>query len=855
MATKAEQILIKKAMDLVWQNPRKDRQSIIEMARISPKNGFQFSGKVLWEIVETPTVTGNYHFYQLGDNYPGDYNLFSNKYQWFRLSDWCKEIDLVIHLYNKHGKIIPVNNSYMIRLYNDNIIIAVLQDPSIVDLNEDKLYMHFYLNDFYRTSVKDTQSSHVEYHKSIHSLKKSSGWLLNVRNMFNLRKEGASILTHQGYLVDDLDLTKVLEGETTELYYDQSIRKVVDIPVTSLRTFRSTLDEKHKYLIHPPKDGINCIDYRDDIDIYIYKKDKITKRIKGLYYHRNQEDAVRMITHRDYSLPVPYVTSYIEQLDLNPDINDFYIRLYIRDNGPRKEIIEDVNMIKSLYLLPDDKLYEAMVSVDSTMPEWQANHLESSAYTALMRSYYEELNLSLVLKAFGYASIVKAIANPNIRITRDANGDYFKIPEGLIQSCTIFEYSNTGKLLGWWYSSGQRKYYPRNETCVFIEAIAGEGQDELNIHIATKEVTLEKETVYRFYKASLKGGKVQHDWQDVTGSKDIVINGDKCHFEYNTVKESNLILGDNKFLCYEQELNGADGVYDFRLTYGKMHTLPLEIPPGKIDLWLNGFALVEGIDYWVDFPNICIVSKDYVEDSVSLQKVTVRCTGFPFMNDGILKRLESREHAYVEHGKISVNRHHDIHNDRILRTVIDGGVFDPSIVPFQEDGSANAEKISEDGKPYAVETPYVALIGTLNIDLYLAQLKDYDLTKRAGDYLTAHLPHPKLLPAPVIKDKYNLYSPFLSRIAMDLKHGKLMAPQIGSPVNVIDKIVDKYKRLLTLDPCFRGYSEEFANVHPHNQKYVIEMNVRDIIFLEKLNELYLNKKVDMTQFFNVRKGN
>lgn len=854
MTTKAEQILIRKAMDLVWQNPRKDRQSIIEMARISPKNGYRDLGKVLWEVVETPTVDGFYHFYQLGDNFPGDYNLFSDKYQWYRLSDWCKEVDLVIHLYNKYGKLIPVNNSYAIRLYNDNIIVAVLQDKSIVDLNEDKLYMHFYLNHFYRSEMKDTQEEHIEYHVSVHKPKKSSVWLLNVRNMFNLRHQGKTALFHQGYLVDQLDIDKVQENETTELYYDQSIRKIVDIPVSSLRTFRSDLDEKHKYLIHPPKDNIECIDYRDDVDIFVYKKDKITKHIKGLYYHRNQEDAVRMVTHRDYSLPVPYVMSYIEQLDNNPDLNDFYIRLYVRDNGHRKPLIEDVNMIKSLYRLPDDKIYEAMIAVDSTLPEWQANNLESSAYTGLMRSYYEELDLPLILKAFGYTSIVNAIANPNIMVTLDPNGNYFKIPEGLIPSCTIFEYSGSGLLLGWWYHQNQRKYYPRNEDCVFIEAMAGHGQDELTIHTGVKDITLERNTAYRFYKSPVKKGNAIRDWVDVTGDSSITINDTQCHFEYNPVKESTIVLGDNKFLCYEQELDGSDGVYDFRLTYGKMHSVPLEIPPGKIDLWLNGHALVEGIDYWVDFPNVCIVSKDYVNDENALQRVTIRCTGFPMLENGVLKRITSREYAYVENGKISVNKHHDVHSDRILRTVIDGGVFDPSVVPFQEDGTANARRISDDGKPYAVETPYVALVGTLNINLYSAQLKDYDLNRRVGDYLTSHLPHPVEGKPPVIKDKYNLYSPFLSRIVADIKHGRLLSPQIGSPVNIIDKVVDKYKRLLTLDPCYRGYSEEFANVHPHNQKYVIEMNNRDVAFLEKLNELYLNKKVDMTQFFNVRKS-
>ena len=86
--SKAEQILIRKALDQVWQNPYKDRQSIVQLARISPINGFQYSGRVGWEQIETPTESGYYHFYQMGDNYPGDFNLIADKYQWYKLSDW-----------------------------------------------------------------------------------------------------------------------------------------------------------------------------------------------------------------------------------------------------------------------------------------------------------------------------------------------------------------------------------------------------------------------------------------------------------------------------------------------------------------------------------------------------------------------------------------------------------------------------------------------------------------------------------------------------------------------------------------------------------------------------------------------
>lgn len=851
--TKAEQILIKKAVEQVWQNPYKDRQSIVQLARISPINGYQSLGKVAWETVETPTEGGYYHFYQMGDNYPGDFNLIADKYQWYKLSDWCKEIDLTLHFYNKVGRQLPITESYMIRLYNDNMIIALLVNESIVDSNHEEIYAHFYRNDFYTTIDKDVQEPHIEYFGSSHTRRRTNQWLLDTRNIMKLRPRGQSILWHQGYLVDDINIRKVQDGEYTELYYDMSIRKVVDIPLSKLRTFRSSLDEKHKYLIHPPKDDVETIDYRDDIDIYIYKKDRVTKQIKGLYYHRNQEDAVRMVTHRDYSLPVPYVLSYVEALDPHPDLKDFYVRLYIRDNGPHKPLIEDVNMIKSLYVLPDDKLYEAMINVDSNVPEWTADHLESSAYTALMRSYYQEIDLDLVLKAFGYSAIVKSVADPNIRITRDPNGDYFKIPDGLIQSCTVYEYSGEGLLLGWYTSKGYKKYYPRQEGCEFIECIAGEGQDNLEIHIGQHEIELQKETAYRFYIASQVDRVTQDDWKDVTGKYDIVIDGTKCYFKYNDGQEIGLILGDNKFLSYEQELNGKDGVFDFRLTYGVGHTSPLIIPPGKIDLWMNGHALVEGVDYFINFPDVCIVTKEYMQDR-ALQTVTVRCTGFPFMDNGVLKRLAARESAFVEHGKISTNKHYDLHRDRILRTVVDGGVFDPSIMPFDEDGAANVKHFSEDGRPFSIETPYVALIGTLNVDLYLAQIKDYELTKRIGEYISYHMPDKRPGTLIHIRDYYNVYSPFMSKIAHDIVYGRLQSPQVSTSNDIIDKIISKYKRWLTVDPAYRGHNKDYVNIHPHNQKHVIDISARDYAFLEKLNERYLNRKVDLTQFFNVRKG-
>ena len=249
------------------------------------------------------------------------------------------------------------------------------------------------------TALEDDSADHIIYSGSVHGGKKNNRDLLNLFQFNKLKPKGGQYLIHNGYMVDSFDPSKLQEGDMTEVLYDYSIRKVWDLQVSELRTYKSTLDKKTKYLIHPPKQSDdNMINYRDDIDIFVYKKDPKTKQVKGLYYHRNMEDNVRMVTHRDYGLPVPYVMDYIQALAPHYDLNDFYIRIFVRQNGPIKPLVTDVNKLRSLYILPDDKMINAMVQVNSTLKEWTADHLERSAYTAVMRSYHALLK---IIKANG----------------------------------------------------------------------------------------------------------------------------------------------------------------------------------------------------------------------------------------------------------------------------------------------------------------------------------------------------------------------------------------------------------------------------------------------------------------------
>lgn len=860
MTTSVEEYLVNKGIKDIWQNPRRDKSCIIQLARISPKNGYLEYGKIHWDSVETPTKKGYYHFYQLGDNYPGDFSLIARKNQWYKLSEWCQVYDLVIHLYDVNGNLFPLDDAYTFRTYNDNIIIAVLRNDFISDLNEENLFIHFYRNYYYTTAVKDSQAAHIEYlpHKKTKSSKVQD--FLNVQRLLQRRSAGKFRLSQNGKLTNTLKRDDETElDEVSELHYDMSVRKVVNINISALRTFKSDLDKKTKYLIHPPKDEFtNTIDYRDDIDIFICHRDPKTRKETGVYYHRNQEDAVRMVTHRDWSLPVPYVMHYVDYLKPEgANIREFFIRIYVRDNGPETDAGNDNNLIQSLYTLPDNKIVEAMTTVDSTVPEWKAANLEKSAYTALMRSYHREITPALVLDAMGYSGAIKALAYPNIRITKNPNGNHFLLPVGVADNATVFEYNQFGLLLGYYKHKQTIKYYPRNKECIFVEAYSGEGQDDITIHIGNQPFDLKEETAYRFYlaKTELESNlsRVVGDWKDATNDSRILVDGTRCTFRHDNLNEIGVCIGDDKFLCYDIELDGTDGIYDFAITYGIEHTRKLIIPPGKIDIWMNGRALVEDIDYYIDFPNVIITAKRYVNDDNAKQKVTVRCMGFPFTHQGVLKRVKPTETGFVQYGEVSVNAKHDIHQGKVIRTVVDGGVFDPDVIPFDEKGNANVERFVEDGVPYAVEHPYIAIGGTMGVNLYLAQIKEYDLMQRAGAYLSLHLPREDRRVHPVIDDKYEVYSPFLSKIAFDLKYGRFKSPLPNISLDDLDKMVTRYKHYLKVDPVLRGYDKHFVNVHAHNQSTYMELTARDVAFLNRLNEVYLNGEVDVSKFFQIRR--
>lgn len=92
----------------------------------------------------------------------------------------------------------------------------------------------------------------------------------------------------------------------------------------------------------------------------------------------------------------------------------------------------------------------------------------------------------------------------------------------------------------------------------------------------------------------------------------------------------------------------------------------MTIPPRRLDVWLNGHPLIEGLDYHVNWPEVVVVNKQYLTSDEN-QLIDIRGQGFCAAD---LKPEPPREFGFVEHGYLSKDRQYNVRDDKVLSVVL-----------------------------------------------------------------------------------------------------------------------------------------------------------------------------------------
>lgn len=845
------------ARENVWCVPYQDNQVIIDLAHLSPLRGEVGSCKVMWQNLYLPTPQDYYHVYQIGGNSPDRLGLPWTTDGWVRLMDWANSTNTIIDLYTLKGIQLPLSLAWVYRTDTGDFVIAVQRPPQnwalhyseMVTLGVEPISIRLYRNAFYNTADGKAITQPVVYGGGV---LRSVADVTALRTQINdlLTREGLVKLFLNGYWVDHNHLRDLQVGDIAEYVFDGSVERVVDFNVGSLKDFRSLIDDASKYLLHPPKDPRGEImRYRDDVDVYLYTGD-MDLTAKGLYYVRNAEDSLRMVTHADYALRVDYVNAY--QAKLSDQNANLRVQLHIRNAGDRNYLVDEHHRIKRLYSFDDTLIENAMIGGDAFLKEWQAPTLEASLYPALMREYQGTPDATDVAYCYGLNACGVLLADSPQVVVNDTNGNWVPVGPQLTLGCTALEYDKDGLLIGWRYFSGSERYYTQSPDCTLVEFQTGKGQKALEWVQGTDPITLPADVRYQLYVCGVNKGVVDQVWVPAVQGKHYQVAGGVLTWLIDPNGKMGLMVTDRMFSLYSFDLDTGDGNYHFTLTQGSALGDAATLQPRRLAINVNGRWLTEGVNCVVKWPVVYLTSDRYL-NAGALQRVTVMSTGF--CDPATMTRELPTDVGWTERGVVSVDTRYDLRDDRVMHVVVDGATLMTNQVPFAEtvpDGNTTGLLQLKNGLPFMVYPAVVPLREFSEADNAALDSLERATDSAVSDYLTPRVPMYQLDGPNPIPGFYGLYSPFMAGLLRSLRLGTITVPYSTADKAAVSAALAPVLGLLDYDPARLGVNTNYARIRPYPfAANFVTVTQRTYKFLEQVNQDYLNGRLDIASYFRL----
>lgn len=846
------------AYENVWCTPNQDKQAIFKPYRLTGKNGAWIDFKVMWRNHKLPDNRSRFHVYQIGQVYSSLLGLENSpRDTWINISDSMNDISLMADIYTVKGIQIHRHQVWYKVTYEKDLIFAI-RVPEYnripIDLSTEDIFIRLYSNAFFQ-SLRANSADDVIHTRGIQATS-NQDILTMQQEVINYRNKSVGVVNCyvNGRHVNNIDLINATVGDYIEYVFDGSVKLTVTFNITSLQQFESVLDNAYKLLLHYAGTS-NVIDYQDDIDVYLVRPNG--QRFKGVYYNKNNPSALRMLTHKDYSVSVQFLNAYMEA---NPDLGvltDMQLKLYIRNSGYARPLVYDENRIHDLYKLSDADLLAAMVGVNAVVDVWKAPNLENCTYIAMMRAELGGISLQNVEDGYGYNTCSVLIGDTPSHTVLQGNKQTIQIPTVLGAYCTVYEYDANGFLLGFYTHNSGAFYQCVNNNAALCEVIRGFASEGLHASWDQLHTTLDENQSYRFYTCGKIGGVIDDQWVDVTHtSQYAVINGQVTWFvDHNTT--FTMIRSNKDHITYELDYMAVDGLITFSLREFREDLQAyrtMAVPMGQIDIFLNGKSLVEGLDFIVDHPRIVINNKEYLNDPDNLaQKIIVRLSNFCNTD---LTRPNIPDVGYVQYGVLSYNNIYDIREDKVNRVIVDGALYRYSELQYGEQDFDIHISDARNGAPYAIRDIIVPMNDFLHRDTEKSdptmELRDKSLAidKAISDYMTLKIPQKTPSTPSTIPAKYQVVSPFFNRIVHDLNSGALWDERFTEQYDdqFVRQICQPYEYLLAWDPITDNLlpDQNFVVIHPHNANHYIDMGIYQYKFLTHVVGIYGSNRIQLS---------
>lgn len=882
--------LLRYAIDNVWCNPGVDKQFVYELQQVTPRYGVR--GNYVVDYVRYYLPTNNqrdyYHIYQIGQVIPINVGYPRERDKWVSLASLANDALTLIDVYQTNGVRYSMSETYVMVTSQKNLLVAVkINDrfPSLdnVDLKaKTGVYIHFYHNGYFESPRSTVANKRWLYADS--GVAASSAAIRQLQIKYSdlvIARGGTPMYFVNGKPVNEISIVTCGAGDNYDFVLDPSIKKVVELKVSDLKVFNSTLDTQRKYIVHYAGDGPTTIDYFDDITVHLIKYGTAPGNYSGLTYHHNQGTWMRQLTHRDYSIPVTRVQELIAANAGWNGIGDTYVKLYIRHGAYERPLVADVSRIWELYRLKDSDIVLNMTGTGANNPIWRAEALERSAYVEFMSAAPKEIYpitfneptltnqakidaQNFAGEVFGYFECTKLMNDNPAKVYVDQHTGVRQVDLAFYywRNVTLFEYDEQGYLLGYYYQTGGETYTPVNSNCVYVEAITGKGSDNLHGVYGNGIVPITEGYNFRVYVNKVFGGIAGNTWVDITEAPDRDSYGfldltDLKNPKWHWVIASDQYLGyvrtDEYFYLKEMSFSDATGVIRFATSAweeqdGELVNREMEIPFGQHDVFMNSKSMIYGLDYQ-QIDNMTVINNLEARNGLGVQRVLSRGTGFCTPD---LKRYLPAEVGFVEYNVLSNDSTYQIHSHKVQRIVVDGRYMDYHDVVFEEEQSARVMTNVRNGAPYQIQTPQYVLKSVFT-DEYKARVDDDQRDQWTSEAMTYYFPKRDRGRLDVVTNPYRVCSAFSNKVLTDILKGTLVPPFVNGQYSDQDivKVMRGYEWLQPFDILNNEYNTNHVRVYPHWQTNPIGLTDDQYDFYRRILKLYLRQPMELSPFIYI----
>ena len=897
--------LVEHALENVWAHSIQDGQHVIQMARYTEVSGAYRRARIQRFYVDLPVPLDGamlwHHVFQIGQVFPELLALDSLKNDWVRADLIAMQNGNTINVFLESGAEIALCHCWLRQVSDKNILLAVeirngfnlgterrVNEQGVQELVErqiadEKVYFRCYQNAKAQSNEWAlTTNSDFKPVTYVYKYCSGSADFSNFLNQVIATRNKHSNLGKGRYYIDGF-LVGTQLGYNASLHlgryliyiHDETVLYEGIVKFTDMGTFHSRLDPgtPKMALVIPEAFGDYSINYHDDCDFYLTNHASLNLNTgKGCYLGRVRKDIVRQVTQTAYSLRTASLNALISEQS-SEIFNDgiVYVRYIIRKGGMRKGLPFHRERLNELYLLPLDKIKEALYGVNSVVPEWRAENLEMSMYIKLVSANWGQIDAELVAKGYGYHALMNvSFSEPMRSVDGEWNlkRGYLSSPVRDGYNASMHRYNLAGLYIG-----------PKNirvQTALYYDPEPGVGVAEfLNIpfHETEDGTYIDKNITspdlvdygFRAYVCSWVNGGPANDWTDVTGSVwysySIVDGVGSIQWNFPLLDAANLypaVKIQNKVHCYKfTPTDIYTGVVRFSIeseqdVAGAMVKKAQHIPSDTIDLFLNGIPLIENIDYYVQWPEVVIVKRitSLPEDT----EIWIRHYGVSLSNT--FDHRVPREVGFTKRGILSADKDYDLRNDRNVRILVDGALKLRSEVRFAENATG---LISADGRPYSVSEYRLPMDGFVPVSTKDLAVEAESIDERVSAYVTPYI-NPTITGQGFVDgDRYQVVSPLISALLHAMRNFNFLDNGELDDITITDQVIETlaapFWSLIEYEPILNGADVYYVNILPHQYSTVMEVTERQYVFLEHIIHIYLRDSIDLTPSVSIKTVN